>query len=190
MRAALVLAAAAVAVAGAAGSRAATDPWKALYRPLQVPTLTPGAECPASPVDASVDFASFGIGPGLGPGPAYPVGLDVADGTFYFAPPQNFKSRRWGGQKVLWFVHPRYRGPVLIRGRQLDGPYLVRFGRGNVPPRELRIRPGDTVWWPGQPEGGRGSPSYTRLRAAGCYGYQIDGRTFSRVIVFRAVRAP
>jgi len=30
-------------------------------------------------------------------------------------------------------------------------------------------------------------PSYTRLRAAGCYGYQIDGTAFSRVIVFRAV---
>lgn len=38
----------------------------------------------------------------------------------------------------------------------------------------------------GQVDGSRGRPSYTWLRALGCYGYQIDGRTFSRVIVFRA----
>jgi hypothetical protein len=90
------------------------------------------------------------------------------------------------GQEVLWFVHPRYRGPV-IRGRQLDGPYRVRFDRGSVHPRELRI--GDeSVQWGGQPPGTRGRPSYTRLRATGCYGYQIDGTTFSRVVLFRAVR--
>ena len=58
---------------------------------------------------------------GLGRGPAYPIGLNVADGTLALATADNFESRDWMGQKVLWFVHPRYRGPVLIRGRQLDG---------------------------------------------------------------------
>jgi hypothetical protein len=29
-------------------------------------------------------------------------------------------------------------------------------------------------------------PSFTRLRAAGCYAWQVDGTSFSRVIVFRA----
>jgi hypothetical protein len=32
--------------------------------------------------------------------------------------------------------------------------------------------------------GWRNMPSYTRVRAPGCYGYQIDGTSFSRVIVF------
>lgn len=31
---------------------------------------------------------------------------------------------------VLWFVYPGYSGPVLVRGRQLDGPNELRFERG------------------------------------------------------------
>jgi hypothetical protein len=171
-----------VGLTGAGGSSGATDPWKELYRPLQVPRLDPGDACRISTVDPSVDFASFRIGPGVGRGPAYPAGRNVSDGTLELAPPKRFESGRWGGNKVGWFVHPRYRGPVLIRGRQLDGPYRrVRFGRGNIPPLEFRIVPGET-----QQRGGRADGTYTRLRAAGCYGYQIDGTTFSRVIVFRA----
>ncbi|MBA2462339.1 MAG: hypothetical protein H0V45_11335 [Actinobacteria bacterium] len=37
-----------------------------------------------------------------------------------------------------------------------------------------------------QLEGGGDNPSLTRLRAPGCYAYQVDGRTFSYVIVFEA----
>jgi hypothetical protein len=66
---------------------------------------------PVSSVDPAVDFMAFGVGPGVGDGPAYPIGLDVTDSTLSLAPAQNFGSLRWMGQKVLWFVHPRYRGP-------------------------------------------------------------------------------
>lgn len=146
--------------------------------------MAPGAPCPVSRVDGSVNFRSFGVGRGVGPGPAYPVGLNVADGTLAVAPARNFGSRDWMGQKVLWFVHPLYAGPVLIRGRQIDGPSRVRFDRGSVPLLELRIRSGMRG-----PNGARAQPSYTRLRVLGCFGYQIDGTSFSRVIVFRAVRS-
>ena len=156
--------------------------WGALYRPLALPQIAPGTPCPVSKVDRSVDFARFRMGPGIGPGPAYPVGMLVS--VLPIAPPENFESRNWGGQKVLWVVHPRYRGPVLIRGRRLDGPDLVRFERGDVPPAELRI---ERTTSDGVTDPGRGRPSFTRLRRPGCYGYQIDGTTFSRVIVFRAV---
>jgi hypothetical protein len=134
-RTVLVAAALLVAVA-TGGASGAHDPWRALYRPLHVPRLEAGAPCPASGVDRSVDFRGFGVGVGAGRGPAYPVGLNVADGTLVLAPAANFESRDWMGQKVLWVVHPRYRGPVLIRGRQLDCPYRVRFERGSVPPLE------------------------------------------------------
>jgi hypothetical protein len=50
----------------------------------------------------------------------------------------------------------------------------VRFDRGLVPLRERRLR------------GSGGHPSSTRLRAPGCYAYQIDGLNFSHLIVFEA----
>jgi hypothetical protein len=126
-----------------------------------------------------VHFDRYGIARGIGPGPAYPIGL--AHGVLVLVPSP--EGGVWAGQKVLWFVHPRYSGPVLVRGRRLDGAGLVRFGRGVVPARELRL-----------PAGTSEQPSFTRLRSLGCYAYQIDGVGFSRVIVFRATgrlgRAP
>jgi hypothetical protein len=160
-----------------------------LRRPLHLPALVPGAACPVSQVDPNVDFSSFGIAAGIGSGPAYPVGL--ASGTLTLAPAVNFNSKLWGGQKVLWFVLPSYTGPLLIRGGRLDPPGgVVRFERGNVPPKLLLIDRATAV--PGgvsPPTGTRYRPSYTRLKAPGCYAYQVDGATFSEIVVFRAVRA-
>ena len=95
----------------------------------------------------------------------------------------------WAGQKVFWYVLPSYRGRVLIRGRRLDGPGWLGFNGLRVPDRELRIEPYESVTWAGQPPGSRGRPSAVRARTSGCYGVQIDGATFSRVVVF-PVAAP
>lgn len=166
--------------------------WRSLHRRLHVPRIEHGAGCPISLPATNVDFARYGIGRGLGAGPAYPIFGGVPPfATLDYVRPQptnEFAGSAWGGQKVLWFVHPRYRGPVLIRGRRLDGRELVRFDRGILPPREIRIAP------PVQIDPIRDRPydpireraSYTRLRAPGCYGYQLDGLGFSRVVVFRA----
>jgi hypothetical protein len=78
---------------------------------------------------------------------------------------------------------------VLIRGARIDGRGLVRFQRGNIPPKQLRIPVGETQGFPGglvPPKGTRYLPSYTRVHGPGCYAYQIDGTTFSRVVVFHA----
>jgi hypothetical protein len=147
----------------------------------KLPALAPGSPCPTAhghPISPS-----FGLG--LGDGPAYPVGLE-STGILQYAPPANFDSHDWGGQKVLWAVDtPHYSGVVLIRGHQLNGPNELRFERGDVPPTELRITP-----FPGTPDGWTGQPSYTRVRAPGCYAYQIDGLTFSQHIIFEAVATP
>ena len=104
----------------------------------------------------------------------------------------------WGGNKVLWAVGPHVASAVLVRGRQLDGRDEVRFGMNLIPDPELVLPPpkdrgryrvvaggipaaGDRV-----AGGWRAFPSETRLLHPGCYGYQIDGTTFSRVIVFSA----
>jgi hypothetical protein len=97
-------------------------------------------------------------------------------------PQQLWYESKWSGQKVLWIGRPSYRGPVLIRGRQLDGPNDIRFGSGLNPGREMRL---ESVGG-SSPGGWQNKPSYTRLRAPGCYAWQVDGTTFSRVIVFEA----
>lgn len=151
-----------------------TDIWTPLRRPLRIPTLGPNRTCPVARPATGVNFARYGIGRGIGPSPAYPIGL--ADGTVTITWRSNdVDATLWGVQKVLWFAHPSYRGPVLVRGIGLDNPYRVRFDRGRIPPAELRL-----------PEGTRDRPSYVRIRKPGCYAFQIDGLSFSRSIVFRA----
>ena len=186
-----VLAAALVlALGGAALAAPARQPtWRSLHRPLHIPHIAPGEPCPTSKPDPRGDlgrFAGFG-GTAWGRGPAYPAGLgDDKPVLVYVYPPiptSAFAGSKWSGQKVNWIVAPSYRGRILIRGRQLDGRNELRFNDGLVPPREMHLI-------------GRGphtsTPSYTRVRAEGCYGYQLDGKRFSRVVVFeaRAVTPP
>jgi hypothetical protein len=149
--------------------------------------------CPVAKL-AGGSFARYGVARGLGPGPAYPIGFrDVLEFPYPPDPSTGFGDV-WGAAKVLWFVASRYRGPVLIRGRKLDADVEVRFDASGhrptaMPPDELRIPAGwRRVSVPGVPlVGQRYMPSLTRLRESGCYAYQVDGTTFSRVIVFRAL---
>jgi len=170
-------------LAGAASAAPTRQPtWRSLHRPLHIPRIAPGAPCPTSKPDPRGDLSRWGfVGTAWGRGPAYPGGLGRDRPVLgYVYPPQReseFFGSEWAGQKVLWIVDPSYRGRILVRGRQLDGPNELRFERGLVPPRELHLI-------------GRGPhtarPSYTRVRADGCYAYQIDGAHFSRVLVFEA----
>jgi hypothetical protein len=149
-------------------------------RELNLPRLEPGTRCPTKPthvVDAN-------YGPAAGVGPVYAAALGTHS-TLLFAPPERFESKKWGGNKVLWLVAPSYRGPALIRGRRLDGPGLVRFDRGNVPPTSIRLAADPLP--AGFEEAWRDRPSYTRVEGPGCYGYQVDGEGFSEVIIFRVV---
>jgi hypothetical protein len=169
-----------------AASATASDPWARLHRPLHLARLAPGANCPVSGVDERVDWEQANIfgGTGVGPGPVYP---GLGTNTALPMPPETQDGGPWGAQKVFWYVSPSYRGRVLIRGRRLDGPQWLRFEQGVLPSTELRIDRLETVAWDGQPEGSRGRPSAVRAKASGCYGVQIDGSSFSRVVVFRIV---
>src|SRR2546421_7001012 len=90
----------------------------------------------------------------------------------------------WQGQKVFWYIAPTYRGRVLIRGKRLDGPGWLGFNGTRIPKDELRIEPYNTVTWSGQPAHARGIPTAVRALASGCYAAQMDGKTFSTVVVF------
>ena len=160
----------------------AADPWAKLHRPLHLPRLAPGAACPVSPVDPRIDWTRANIfgGSGIGRGPVYP-GLGGSGGHLDARADDQYGGP-WAGGKVFWYVAPRYRGRVLIRGRRLEGPQSLGFNGRAVPARELRIH-NYSVSWPGQPSGSRGIPSSVRVRSSGCYAVQIDGATFSRIVV-------
>jgi hypothetical protein len=162
----------------------ASDPWARLHRPLHLPRLAPGAACPVSRVDQRVDWKRINIfgESGIGRGPVYP-GLGGSGGHLNATPDEQYGGH-WAGGKVFWYVLPSYRRRVLIRGHRLDGPQSLGFNGRRLPLPELRIQPSDTVSWQGQPPGSRGIASSVRVRASGCYGVQIDGTTFSRVVIF------
>ena len=185
----LLLAGALLAALATAQPLGASDPWAKLRRPLHLPRVAAGAPCPVSSVDERIDWsrAKFPGSPGIGRGPVYP-GLGSTNGVLTVTPDTQYGGP-WAGQKVFWYVLPRYRGRALVRGRRLDGAQRLGFNGGKTPARELRIDRAETVGWEGQPPGSRGIPSGVRVRASGCYGVQIDGTSFSRVVVF-SVEAP
>jgi hypothetical protein len=91
----------------------------------------------------------------------------------------------WKAARVTWVAATSYLGPILIRGHQLGGPGAVGFGEGRSPYDELQLlAPGSNA--PSVPGQGRAWLSFTRVRGPGCYAYQVDGSSFSTVIVFRA----
>ena len=97
---------------------------------------------------------------------------------------QRFVGSHWLAAHVTWRAAVGYRGPILIRGRRLGGAGVVGFGEGHQPYDELQLLDS------GRGEatasgGGRAWLSLTRVQHPGCYAYQVDGTSFSRVIVFR-----
>lgn len=159
------------------------DTWAALrQRPLAVPSLTPGSPCPR----AEGRRVSPGFAFALGAGPAYVTGFG-ADGVYAY---QTFDNVPLGYREHFWLTRPDYQGPVLIRGRQLDGPNALQFGAGpGERAAELRL---------GGPAGTAGTTSsdapgwrywetFTIAPSPGCYAYQVDGAGFSETMIFQVV---
>ena len=149
--------------------------WTTLSRPLHLPRLAADSACPRS----SARTVSKAYGPALGDGPVYPVGS--IHGVLSVAP----RDGRYS-QKVLWVSSAAYQGPVLVRGARLDGPGVVQFAVGySEPLDEFRLmEPGATSR--DEEPGWREWPSYTVVPQLGCYAYQVDGLSFSTVVVFEA----
>lgn len=124
-----------------------------------------------------------GLGPLWGTGPARPAGLAAGAVLDYESPADsgNWIDRSWGGQKILWAVDPTVTGVVLVRGRRLDGFGELAFE--DPPQADLVL---NARGYEGQPGGWRDSPGFTRVRAPGCYAYQVDTATGTWSIVFIA----
>ena len=152
------------------------DVWATLRaRPVNLPTVAPGAACPANTTHEVNGFTMA-----LGDGPVYPVGFGP-DGVYHYN--GTIEDGGWLYLKVLWTADTAYKGQALVRGGRIDAPGEVRFERGADPATELQLaqetalsNPGSWPNW----------PTYTRIKGPGCYAYQIDGTNFTKTVVFRA----
>lgn len=156
-----------------------------LRRPLQIPSIDAGSVCPATAANGTLGEhgnLDAPTSPAFGPGPAYPA-LAGEEGHAVLTYLAGWGYEGWDGTKLLWTV-PGYAGPYVVRGRQVDGPGALRFDQGpnwsNKLHEELRLVGPLTLL----------NPAATFLTSPGCYGYQVDGRGFSYVIVFEARVAP
>jgi hypothetical protein len=166
--------------------------WQRLgKRALLLPAVAPGAPCPTSPAH----HISASLGMVLGSGPVFITAQGITHGELLALSSGSFGNGQssWGGQRVIWVTGRLFRGPVLVRGRQLDGRGTIGFNGGlgqsddaqdwaNTPPLpELQLVAGSG------PAARPSWVSFVRLQTAGCYAFQIDGGDFSETIVFEAV---
>ena len=143
-----------------------------LRRPLRLPDLGPGRTCPATAVTGPAMTPDHPVAAvTVGTGPVYPV-LFRAD----------LDGRLDPSAVAYWDAPEPLGGVVIVRGHRLESPRdRVRFLDDERRPSLVHVldpaaaHPAgrEGLWWPA-----------TRLRAgAGCYGLQIDGPSFSQVLV-------
>jgi hypothetical protein len=167
-------------------------------RPLNQPALAADGSCPSDSshdVHAVVTSGKGGPNFAFGPGPAYLSGIiNLYPGAF---------------DNEIWMIDASYRGPVLIRGHQVNGAQVVSFDEPSVfasggflggaqPPgpavTTVTIGGIQTLFY-SELDLPAADPTYakdswrlffdsTHIDAPGCYAFQLDGLTFSTVIVF------
>ena len=145
--------------ASAAASRHQSDP---LRRPLHLPHLRPHQRCPTSPSrSAPRSWSSQTL---YGRGPVYLVGVLGVRGKTIQVDFSTSDRLGWSGEKTPWAVSRSYDGPFLVRGARMSD-------YGSPPDPNFRFL-----------------ASTTLFRAPGCYAYQIDGTSFSKIVVVPVVR--
>lgn len=150
--------------------------WSTLTsKPLTLDQLPTGAPCPVSSrVDLAVK-ASYSKWPnyGFGDGPAYISGQFI----WYTS----------GQQGAVILVDPKYKGPVLVRSKRLNGTGTLTFsGEGATALGDGSIGLAQTS---NPPYWGTWAGSVI-ADTPGCYGIQFDGTNFSGTAVISVTKGP
>jgi len=168
--------------AGMASART-RDPWAALHRPLRLKPLAAGARCPVTPTHR-LDRGHIS---GVGVGPIYP--LPSPFGAYDRQP-------GWLGSKTIWAWPTELRTHavrVLVRGRRLDRPRVMRFQLGpqwDAAPLSTELRIDTTQTIGGFSDSTWGTTvAMLLVRTPGCYGLQLDSERGTSTIVVRALGA-
>jgi len=160
-------------------------------RPLTLPVIRAGDRCPVTqgsresvPREPYIFCARcvwFGRGPVYFAWAWSFQANHVEDAMFSLqgVPHENSDYRA----KTPWVSKPDYSGPILIRGRRLDGKGPLRFSSGGSKPEEdLKLdapnRTDSTHWsfW----------PSSMYVPGPGCYGVQLDTQRGTDIVIFSA----
>lgn len=169
---------------GACAADAAGPVPAILGRPLHLPAVAGKQACPVTPGENArngyVDGLQFGSGPvSMVIGNRGDPGRGIAIlGTTQLP--------GWYALENVWLSGPGYQGPFMVRGQRLGGPGSVSFG-GSSPAMAAFVEP------PG-PDANTNGPYRTPpgsiwIQQPGCYGFQIDGLTFSETIVIDVLPA-
>jgi hypothetical protein len=154
-----------------------------LWRPLHLPAVAPGAACPVSTRRSITRYMT-----GVGAGPIYPTHVDPWNVPF--PPPENSVAfgTGWSVDKTPLVRKKTFKGPFAVRGRRIDGSGQLGFSGPGVrrPVEALQFAAGHSGL---EVAGLTGWPILVWMTGPGCYGLQIDGLTFSRVVVFQVRNA-
>lgn len=164
-----------------------------LYRrKLKLPSLHPGERCPVSRGSREavphVGYIFCSECLFFGRGPAYLSSLffdnpnaDVAvmnlDKVFY-------RDQGAYSAKTAWVSRPDYSGPILARGRRLDGDGQLQFHFDSRGIRDLQLAPlrrADASQWSFW-------PTSLVVPGPGCYGIQIDTTRGTDVVILEAIK--
>lgn len=156
-----------------------------LARPLHLPAVARGKACPATPGQNARNGYVSGMQFGAGP-VSMIIGNrgDPGHGTVILG---TTELPGWYALENVWLSGPGYQGPFIVRGQRLDRPGSVGFG-GSSPAMAIFVEP------PG-PDANTNGPYRTPpgsiwTQRPGCYGFQIDGLSFSETIVIDVLPRP
>ena len=162
------------------------DAWSNLrIRSLDLPTVASGESCPATSWANKIE----NLPPLLGKSPVYLFGAFQGN-TGEVQLTEKPSSDGWYDLKAVWLADLGYTGgPVLVRGKQLDGMAFVRFQLAYNDPvaTELLLNGTNGSYSPSIPGGWHNWPSGAYVPGPGCYGLQVDGENFTESIVFRVL---
>jgi hypothetical protein len=153
-----------------------------LARPLRLPTLAPGADCPRSPVTSHSPVVQPADEKGLGTAPLYPISFYANDGGLRLGD-QTVGPDGLYEIKVVWASIGGHQGVALVRAGRIDAPgraavklyYAKEASRGDAVIFPLLEGPGDY-------------PSATSVSGPGCYVWQIDGEGYSETVYFQVTK--
>jgi hypothetical protein len=160
-------------------------------RPLRLPTLATGGECPvtrAGPLDPPPPpghaLSTGGAPSALGDAPLFPDAR-YFDQKTRLGVRSGHPHPGWYVAKTPWASATGYRGWTLIRTASLDGSgqalVVLQLPDGPAIGDAVAVNvQADWQYWGGS----------TEVTNPGCYAYQIDGSGFTEVIVFRAEVVP